>query len=136
MTPASGIPSKKCLQFHILRRCPKYVDKSTSATQSDDMPPQIQPPAPSASSTRREPGLTAVVPPASPVSSSTRRPRPVVCKKRPGDLNLTICSMFSYFILGTCNHIVAFGDHYDKKAWAIYEKHINGQHAIMDVPSE
>ena len=35
--------------------------------------------------------------------------------------------------LGTFTHVTAFRENSDKKAWAKYAEHINGQHAMLEV---
>ena len=118
MKPISGVPKKKRLQFHILRRCPKYrlsasFSSALPSTPSPAVPP-IERPSLSDMPTSRL---------SQPVASETRqtkRPMPVTCKKK----------------IGTCKHVIAFGDHYDEKAWEIYTKYINSQHALTELPEE
>ena len=111
MGPASGIPRNKRLQFHILRRCEKYVQTTTIPSASFAQVPvrgSAQPcpaPAPSA--------------PPPPVPGSVR-PEPVVCKKKKG----------------TCQHTVAFGSHYDRSAFQRYQDYLSGQHATTRLPDE
>ena len=111
MGPASGIPRNKRLQFHILRRCQKYVQTTTIPSASFAQVPvrgSAQPspaPAPSA--------------PPPPVPGSVR-PEPVVCKKKKG----------------TCQHTVAFGSHYDRSAFQRYQDYLSGQHATTRLPDE
>ena len=124
MQPTPGIPRNRRLQHHILRRCSKYKDVTLAASS-----PVLQMPPPQAPASTAPPPAIAPRPPASmspasrappaspaPVPPSTARPTPVICKKRSG----------------TCKHVIAFGDHYDRNAWAKYEEYINGQHAITE----
>ena len=105
MGPASGIPRNKRLQFHILRRCPKYAALSSgplvstsSTAMSIRRPTQLtQPSHPAACSVSLAPPSqatpsTSTSQPTCPATSSadqarpTMRPRPVLCKKKSGDL--------------------------------------------------
>ena len=108
MGPASGIPRTQRLQFHILRRCPKYVPAAPTT------PPVAVPSQPTTHA-----GST---PASSSIGQSVvaRMPKPVQCKKK----------------AGTCNHVDAFGKHYDKKLWAVYKKNVDSQHATTEVPTE
>ena len=58
--------------------------------------------------------------PTSSTPPGSRRPKPVKCKKR----------------AELCTHVIAFGEHYNKKAWAAYKNYLESQHAITDVPNE
>ena len=131
MRPASGIPRNKRLQFHILRRCPKYASHAIQSNTSDVLSTSLTnlptpavcaalsfgPPVSTSStsmSIRRPTQLTqsshpaacsvSLAPPSQatpststsqptcPATSSadqgrpTMRPRPVLCKKKSGDL--------------------------------------------------
>ena len=70
-----------------------------------------------------------ITPPAPDVSASTTvnqsyraqrnsvKPKPLICKKKKG----------------ACNHIIAFGDHYDRKAWQAYEEFLANQRPETNV---
>ena len=114
MGPASGIPRNKRLQFHILRRCPKYASHAAQSN-SPDVPPNnptsLHTPAvstaissgqllhPASSSVSLAPPSqtttsTSTSQPTGPATSSaaqarpTKRPRPVLCKKKAGNLRV------------------------------------------------
>ena len=108
MGPASGIPRIQRLQFHILKRCLKYVPAAPTT------PPVAVPSQPTTHA-----GST---PASSSIGQSVvaRMPKPVQCKKK----------------AGTCNHVYVFVKHYDKKLWAEYKNNVDSQHATTKVPTE
>ena len=81
---------------------------TAAAETTTSLPPQpssCSPPPPP----RPEPGH--------PPRVAVRKPKPTVCKKK----------------AGTCTHVIAFGDHFNRSAWQKYADYINEQHAQTDV---
>ena len=102
MGPMVGIPKSKRLQYHILRKCKKYqTSKAPSRPAPSTATPSVPPTASSASVQAN-------------MSYRTQRdavkPKPRACKKK-----------------GPCNHVIAFGDHYDRQEWKIYEEFLSNQ---------
>ena len=60
-------------------------------------------------------------PPPEPATESAppvvKRPKPTICKKK----------------AGTCKHVIAFGDHFNRSAWEKYANYVNEQHALNEV---
>ena len=111
MGPTSGIPRNQRLQHHILRKCYKYTHSTSVAPAIPTTPSPMQSSSSSSSSELSIAGAS---------STQSRKPRPINCHKKKGE----------------CNHVIAFGDHYNKKAWNQYTEYVNSQKALHAVPTE
>ena len=150
MGPARGIPKHQRLQFHILRRCPRYRNRSerpAAAASTTSTPPRAAasttstPPRAAASTTSTPPRAaspqpalsmesrpaatmprSAPAPTAPPVEEDHVRlkPKPVNCKKK----------------LGTCSYKVAWDQHYNQKQWDIWAECLKNTHAQTPIDEE
>ena len=110
MKPAKGIPKQKRLQFHILRRCPKYRQQcDADLGQSSPALPRPpsgraaapQPPRPSTSTTAtvRPQPLTSQLEERERADMERARlkPKPIACKKKKGNIHVFSCLQCNIF---------------------------------------
>ena len=108
MGPMIGIPKSKRLQYHILRKCKKYppsIPATSRTTPPPPPPPPTMPVPPTGSSDTVEANKSYRT------QRDSVKPKPKVCKKKKG----------------ACNHVIAFGEHYDRNDWKIYEDFLSAQ---------
>ena len=103
MGPMTGIPKSKRLQYHILRKCKKYPP-SRPATSTATPPPTM--PVPHTGTSAADQAYQNFR-----TQRDAVKPKPKICKKKKG----------------ACNHVIAFGEHYDRNDWKIYEDFLSAQ---------